>query len=151
MRFTLASLLLLAAPIWAHHGSAGFDQNKPVHLVGKVSHTEWSNPHVVIHLDVTGVDGKVSTWMVNTRPPSPLIRSGYSKETFAVGTELTIDGFQAKDGSNHVNGTSIAFKDGKKITSPDCFADQSFCYHVPDGSSVTFSKEGQVVVVPAAK
>ncbi|MBV8844263.1 MAG: hypothetical protein JO307_15765, partial [Bryobacterales bacterium] len=45
---------LLAVPMWAHHGSTGFDRNKRVHLVGKVSLLEWSNPHVVIHLDVGG-------------------------------------------------------------------------------------------------
>jgi hypothetical protein len=127
------ALLLVAAPIWAHHGSAGFDQNKPVHLIGKVSQVDWTNPHVVIHLDVAGADGKVATWLVNTLPPNTAIRSGFPKDTFAVGTELTVDGYQAIDGSNHVNGTGIAFKDGKKITSPGCFAAEPFCHKPYDG------------------
>jgi uncharacterized protein DUF6152 len=124
----LPALLLSAAPIWAHHGSAGFDQKKPVHLIGKVSLVEWNNPHIVIHLEVAGEDGKVATWLVNTVPPSPAIRMGFSKSSFAVGTDLTVDGYQATDGSNHVNGTSILFRDGKKIVIPDCFDGQGFCY-----------------------
>jgi hypothetical protein len=117
--------------MWAHHGSTGFDQKKPVHFVGKVSQVEWSNPHVVVHLDVAGADGKVATWLVNTLPPSPAKRLGFSASSFAVGTELTVDGYQAIDGSNHVNGTSIVFQDGRKIVTADCFGDQSFCYHPP--------------------
>ena len=121
-------LLLAAAPIWAHHGSTGFDQKKPVHLIGKVSLLEWSNPHVVVHLDVAGADGKVTTWLVNTFPPTAGKRQGFSASSFEPGTELSVDGYQATDGSNHVNGTSIVFKDGKKIVSPDCFSDAQPCY-----------------------
>ena len=59
--YFVIAVLLAAPPLWAHHGSAGFDQKKPVHLAGKVSMLEWNNPHIVIHLDVAGADGKVTT------------------------------------------------------------------------------------------
>src|SRR5580692_1828196 len=95
------AVLLAAAPIWAHHGSAGFDQKKPVHLVGKVSLVEWINPHIVIHVEAGDVDGRIATWLVNTLPPNPAIRLGFSKSFFAVGTDLIVDGYQAEDGSNH--------------------------------------------------
>jgi hypothetical protein len=131
----LIILLLAAAPVWAHHGSAGFDQNKPVHLVGKVSQLEWSNPHIVIHLDVAGADGKVAMWLVNTLSPNAAKRRGFSQSFFAVGTEISVDGYQATDGSNHVNGTNIVLPDGKKIVSPDCFADEPYCYKGLDGKS----------------
>jgi hypothetical protein len=135
MRLKLAvviAVLLAAVPIWAHHGSAGFDQKKPVHFVGKVSLLEWSNPHIVIHLEVAGADGKVATWLVNTFPPNVAKRLGFSKSSFAVETEISVDGYQATDGSNHVNGTSIVFKDGQKIVSPDCFADGQRCFTLAD-------------------
>src|SRR5579862_4127309 len=89
------ALIFVAAPIWAHHGSTGFDQKKPVHFTGKVSGLEWNNPHIVIHVDVAGADGKVATWLVNARPPNVAIREGFSKDSFAVGTEITVDGYQA--------------------------------------------------------
>lgn len=128
------AVLLAAAPIWAHHGSAGFDQKKPVHLVGKVSLLDWSNPHIVIHLEVADADGKVATWLINTLPPNPMTRMGYSKSSFALGTDLTVGGYQAKDGSNRVNGTSVVFKDGKKIVTPDCFDNGPYCYKPYDSS-----------------
>jgi hypothetical protein len=125
--YFLAVSLLAVTPLWAHHGSTGFDQNKPVHFVGRVSQVDWVNPHVVIHLEVAG-EGGTATWLVNTLPPNTAKRQGFAEDLFSAGTELTVDGYQAKDGSNHVNGTSIVFKDGKKITSPDCFTDGQFCY-----------------------
>ncbi len=131
MRFKLPAVfavLLAAAPVSAHHGSAGFDQNKPVHLIGKVSMLEWTNPHIVVHLDMAGADGKVVTWLVNTVPPTVAKRHGFSQSSFATGTEVSIDGYQAIDGSNHVNGTSIVFKDGKKIGGYDCFSPGAVCY-----------------------
>jgi len=124
----LIAVLLAVAPLWAHHGSAGFDQNKPVHFTGKVSLLEWNNPHVVVHVDVAGADGKVATWLVNTLPPNTAKRLGFSQSSFAVGTEVSVDGYQATDGSNHVNGTSIVLPDGKKIVMADCFDNGPHCY-----------------------
>ena len=121
-------LLLAVAPLWAHHGSAGFDQSKPVHLIGKISSVDWTNPHIVIHLDVAGADGQVTTWLVNTHAPNAAKRAGFPQTAFAAGTDLTIDGYQAADGSNHVNGTNIVFPDGRKIVSPDCFDNGPYCY-----------------------
>ena len=128
-----SSVLLAASPIWAHHGSTGFDQKKPVHLVGKVSLLEWMNPHIVIHLEAAGADGKVATWLVNTLPPNTAMRRGFSKSSFAVGTEISVDGYQALDGSNHVNGTNIVLGDGQRIVTPDCFDNVPHCYKPGDG------------------
>jgi hypothetical protein len=122
------ALLLATVPIFAHHGSTGFDQKKPVHLIGKVSMVEWVNPHLVIHFDVAAADGKVATWRVNTFPPNVASRNGFSQSSFEAGTELTVDGYQALDGSNRVNGTSIVFKDGKKIVGQDCFDPRANCF-----------------------
>jgi hypothetical protein len=70
---------------------------------------------------------------VNTIPPNPAIRWGLSKNSFALGTEITVDGYQALDGSNYVNGTNIVLGDGQKIVTPDCFKDDgSFCYKPND-------------------
>ena len=33
----------------------------------------------------------------------------------AVGTEIVVDGYQSKDGSNRANGRDITFTDGRKL------------------------------------
>jgi hypothetical protein len=103
------AIFLAAAPIWAHH--------------------------IVIHLDVADTDGKVATWLVNTLPPSTALRRGFSKNSFAVGTEISVEGFQALDGSNHLNGRNIELQDGQKIATPDCFDNGLDCFEPVDGKS----------------
>jgi hypothetical protein len=123
MKLALLIVALAAIPMGAHHGATGFDQNKPVHLAGKIVKVDWVNPHVVIHLDVAG-----ASWRVSTIPPIAAVPRGFPQSSFAAGTELTVDGHQALDGTNLVNATRVAFPDGKAIVSPDCFASPKLCF-----------------------
>ena len=115
----IAGALLLAAvvPVWAHHAfAAEFDQNKPLKLKGTVVKWEVTNPHSWIHMDVKDADGKVSTWMIEGGSPNQLIKNGVTKNSLAIGTELVIEGYQAKDGANRAVGANLTFKkDGKRL------------------------------------
>jgi hypothetical protein len=109
-------LLLAAVPAWAHHAfAAEFDSKKPVHLTGIVSKVELINPHAWIHIEVTGQDGKVTSWMVEAGSPNVLLRRGFTKASVASGTQVVVEGYQAKDGSNRANGRDITLPDGKKL------------------------------------
>ena len=128
----LTSLLLLAVaaiPASAHHAfAAEFDANKPVKLQGTVTKMEWINPHAWIHIDVVGADGKVTNWMVECGSPNIMLRRGFTKRSLETGTELTVQGYQAKNGTTRANGSSVTFKDGKKLfvggSNPDLPDDQ---------------------------
>jgi hypothetical protein len=109
-------LLLTAAPVWAHHAfAAEFDAKKPVKFRGTVKKMEWINPHAWIHIDVKSDDGKVTTWMIEAGTPNTLFRRGFTKQSLAVGTEILVDGYQSKDGSNRANGRDVTFTDGRKL------------------------------------
>ena len=113
---TVGGLLLAAAPAWAHHAfSAEFDADKPIKMKGTVTKMEWINPHAWIHIDVKGEDGKVTSWMIEAAAPNSLLRRGFTKESLLAGTEIVVEGFQAKDGSNRANGSVITFTDGRKL------------------------------------
>src|SRR5262252_3313368 len=88
-----AALLVSAVPVLAHHSfAAEFDAKRPVKL-----------------------DGTVTNWMVEAGAPNALLRRGWTKASLLPGTEILIEGYQAKDGANRANGRDITFKDGKKL------------------------------------
>jgi uncharacterized protein DUF6152 len=111
-----AAILAAAMPVWAHHAfAAEFDASKPIKFRGTVTKMEWINPHAWIHIDVKGEDGKVTPWMVEAAAPNALLRRGWTKASLPAGTEILVEGFQAKDGANRANGSIITFTDGRKL------------------------------------
>ncbi|MEO8258940.1 MAG: DUF6152 family protein [Acidobacteriota bacterium] len=109
-------LLSAAVPLVAHHSfAAEYDAQKAVKFTGTVTTMEWINPHAWIHIDVKKPDGKVESWMIEAGAPNALLRRGFTKASLPVGTVITVEGYQAKDGANRANGRDITYQDGKKL------------------------------------
>jgi hypothetical protein len=112
----IGGLLLAALPVRAHHAfAAEFDSDKPIKFKGTVTKMEWINPHAWIDIDVKGEDGTITSWKIEAAAPNALLRRGWTKNSLLPGTEILIEGYQAKDGANRGNGSIITFTDGKKL------------------------------------
>lgn len=112
-------LLVLSAPIAAlpHHAfGSEFDPNRPVLLKGKIVRVEWVNPHAWIHMEVANADGTKDVWMIEGGSPNSLLRRGVTKESLKVGTEIIVDGYQARDYTlKRANGRNVTYPDGRKL------------------------------------
>jgi hypothetical protein len=96
-----ASLVFATGQALAHHSfAAEFDAAKAVNMKGVVTKIEWMNPHTYFYLDVTDPDGKVVNWGMEMGSPNGLMRQGWTRNTLKVGDVVTVEGSQAKDGSN---------------------------------------------------
>ena len=109
-------VLLTAVPAVAHHAfAAEFDEKRPLKLHGTVTKWHVTNPHSWIYMDVKGPDGKVVSWAIEGGSPNALYRLGFTKDSLVAGTEIVVEGFQAKDLSNKAVGRNITLANGKKL------------------------------------
>ncbi len=105
-----------AVPVVAHHAfAAELDRAIRVEFGGTVTKVEWINPHVWIHLDVKKDDGTVENWAFEAGTPNVLFRRGFTRNSLLPGTDVLVDGYQAKDGTNRANGRDITLADGTKL------------------------------------
>jgi len=113
----IISIFAIALPVAAHHAFGGeFDSNRPVLLKGKVVKVEWVNPHSWIHVEITKPDGAKEVWMVEGGSPNSLLRRGVTRDSLPVGTDIVVDGYQARDHTLlRANGRNVTFPDGRKL------------------------------------
>jgi Family of unknown function (DUF6152) len=116
-RFWLALASLLAVPLWAHHSiTAEFDTSKTFSVKGTLTKVEWVNPHAYIYVDSKNEKGTAIEYSFETGPPGNLRRAGVLRTMFTAGGLVTIDAYEAKDGTKHLGLVkSITFSDGHTI------------------------------------
>lgn len=82
-----------AAAANAHHSFAMFDNENQIKLEGKVTHFQWTNPHVYIEVDATNVyseDKTVKHWTIEGANPGILNRIGWKFNMVKPGDEVTL-------------------------------------------------------------
>ena len=108
--------LLAGVPAGAHHSFASmFDIARPIRLRGEVTKLEWMNPHVWIHIDVPGPDGSRSVWAIEGGLPIQLTQRGLTPDSLLPGTEIVVEGYQARDGTQRASGGYCTLPDGRTV------------------------------------
>jgi Family of unknown function (DUF6152) len=109
--------LLLALPVLAHHSiSSEFDTSKPFSVKATITKLEWVNPHVYIYADAADDSGATVHYQFESGPPGALRRSGVIRPMFAVGDQVTIEAWSAKDGTKRLGlMKAVHFADGHTI------------------------------------
>jgi hypothetical protein len=99
--FVLAlGLLVVSAPLLAHHGTAAYDYTKTLDLKATITAFVWANPHCQIEFEVKDDSGKAQRWIVEAFNPAMLQRDGWTKgrESMKPGDEVTISFHPSKNG-----------------------------------------------------
>jgi hypothetical protein len=94
----LVGLVTIAAPLFAHHGTAAFDTSKEVTVKGNITDFVFSNPHVQVYFEVKNDKGEMEKWQGELTAPNKLIRAGWNKRTLKPGDPVTVSGFQVRSG-----------------------------------------------------
>lgn len=90
--------LLISVPMFAHHGGASFMTDKNVTLKGTVTKWIYANPHLLLMLDVKGENGELVHWVLETQSPTVMYPSGYRKDSFKPGDQVSVTAGLAKSG-----------------------------------------------------
>jgi hypothetical protein len=116
----LSLWLLAAAPVWAHHSfAAEYDSKELITLKGVITKVEWTNPHIYFYIDVKDASGAVTNWSLEGYPPNTLKRTGFTRDDFKIGEEITVTAYKAKDGTNTAASREVTFSGGtKKFAGP---------------------------------
>lgn len=114
---SIAALLAgTARPALAHHSfAAEYDDQKPLKITGTLTKVDWMNPHIWYYVDVKNPDGSVTRWAISGGAPGQLQRRGITKDLLVVGSEVNVEGFKAKDGSNNGFGQRVTYADGRNV------------------------------------
>ena len=109
-------LLIISAPVLAHHGSAATFESKSVTAKGVVVDWLWSNPHCLLRVDEATDSGEVKHWIAETQAPANMIDAGWSKNSFKPGEEVTVEIRPAKSGKTVGILNKATFADGKVLS-----------------------------------
>ncbi|HZF27847.1 MAG TPA: DUF6152 family protein [Gammaproteobacteria bacterium] len=118
----LGGLLLVAAPVFAHHSAVMFDDQKEITVTGVVKEFQYTNPHSWLLVDVKNDDGTVTTWGFEAEGPSTLTRAGIRRSDLMPGTGITITGHPMRDGRPAASWVKAKRADGKDLDPRNGFA-----------------------------
>jgi len=80
----------VALPAAAHHSFAMFDKGKKASIEGIVKQLEWTNPHVLIDVDVSGKQGGTARYRIESASINILMHQGWKVGSIRAGDRVTI-------------------------------------------------------------
>jgi hypothetical protein len=109
------SFLLMAVPVWPHHGASEYDMTKIVTLKATVTELQFVNPHTLLVFTVKDDSGKTNEWQGELPSPNLLSRRGWSRSTVKPGDQITVIGALAKNGEKGMQVKKLVFPDGHEL------------------------------------
>jgi hypothetical protein len=112
----ICTVLAIAAPVRAHHGTASFDTSKDLTLKGTVTDWIWANPHCFLKFDAMDETGTVRNWAVEVSNPTDMTKRGWARQSFKVGDVVTVNLQPVKNGAPIGRLRTVTLPDGSALT-----------------------------------
>ena len=80
----------VTVPAVAHHSFAMFDKGKTTSIEGVVRQLAWTNPHVLIDVDVSEKQGGTARYRIESASINILIHQGWKVGSIKAGDRVTI-------------------------------------------------------------
>src|SRR3989442_10211030 len=106
-----AAVLMMAAPLIAHHGAASFDTEREITLKGTVTEWIWANPHCFLKFDGKDDTGTVRNWVVEAQNPTDMTVRGWRRTSFKVGDQVTVTSQERRTSGTHKKGRACQRRD----------------------------------------
>jgi hypothetical protein len=123
----VASSLLLAIPVFAHHGfQFEFDGSKYIYITGTLTKVEWENPHIYFNVeskaspqDPSSLDpnGKITNWRFEGSSVSLVQRTGTRRADLvdSIGKTVTVRACPGKGGLAKGAAETVKVADDREV------------------------------------
>lgn len=119
-------VILLAAPVWAHHGFGRFEMDKIVEYSGTLTGIDLVNPHSYMNFDTEDSQGNPISMRCEMRAATLLKRSGWSIEMFVTGSQVNIQAHPHRNDPHSCYLENFTLGDAPEINRNDQFSKAEF-------------------------
>jgi len=110
-----ASAILVAGLTSAHHSFAIYDVDNRIERTGRLSKIVFASPHIQFVLEAETADGSKETWQVESMNPGRWDQSGIPRDIVAVGEQVTLLGWPARNGKDDMLLSTIITERGTTV------------------------------------
>ena len=115
----IAGLLVIASPLFAHHGDAAYSATPNIMKGCVVTEYTWMNPHSLIKFDYKNDKGVLQHWTMEIGSPPSMALLGWSRTTLKAGDVITAYVYQAKSGAMVGRTNKVILADGTVLADRD--------------------------------
>ena len=124
----LLVLISVCSPLFAHHGSASYNQQPTTLKNVTVTKVNWGNPHTLLLFDCKDDKGNIQHWISEANAASAISTSGWTKTAIKPGDTLTVVLYQAKNGTTVGRVGKVVLADGREFGDGSLIGDRpSIC------------------------
>src|SRR5262245_36882372 len=150
-----AVVAILPVAVMAHHSfAAEYDGSKPLTLIGVINKVDQQNPHGFFYMNVTGTNGRVTNWALETPGPNQLVRTGFTQiyqEVIANKEQVTVKAYPARDGSKRAFAETVTRADGRTVITISTGGVDGNVGRAPRGGAITIDGVAQPEPEPAGR